>query len=132
MLWRMSLPAPAQFTSSAPPPLTKKQWAIKIVAVVLFSLGLGFGHGWAASRLYRPDRVAGFHLGILEGAMMPAALVPLLMGNDLPIYAPNNIGRGYNIGYILGVNSCGTLFFWIVFWRPRSRRSAKRAGRNAE
>jgi hypothetical protein len=132
ILWCMSLSVSEQITRTAPPPLSKKQWAIKIVAVVLFSLCLGFGHGWAAPRLYRPDRVAGFHVGMLQGAMMPAALVPLLMGKDLPIYAPNNIGRGYNIGYILGVNSCGTLFFWIVFWRPKSRRSAECGVRSAE
>jgi len=85
---------------------------------------LGFAHGWAAQRFYSPDRLAGFHSGVLQGAMIPAALPALLTGKDLPIYAPNNIGRGYNIGYILGINTCGTLFFGIGFWRPRSLRKA--------
>ena len=53
---------------------------------------------------------------------MPAALPGLLMGNDLPIYAPNNSGRAYKIGYILGLNSCGTCFFGIAFWQPRRQR----------
>ena len=43
----------------------------------------------------------------MEGALMPAALPGLLMGHDLPIYAVNNTGRGYRIGYILGLNTCG-------------------------
>ena len=39
---------------------------------------------------------------------MPAALPGLVGGNDLPIYAPNNLGRPYKIGYIVGLNTCGT------------------------
>jgi type IV pilus assembly protein PilA len=27
----------------------------------------------------------------------------------------------YNIGFAVGVNCCGTLFFGISFWRPRKR-----------
>ena len=64
-------------------------------------------------------------MGVLHGMLMPAALPGLLMGNDLPIYAPNNTGRTYNIGYAFGVNCCGTLFFGISFWQPRRWRRAK-------
>ena len=74
---------------------------------------------WAAPRFYRPDRTAGFYTGLLEGALMPAALPGLLAGHDLPIFAPNNSGRPYSIGYIFGINACGTLFFGVAFWRPR-------------
>ena len=77
------------------------------------AVALGFVQGWASSRCYKPDHVAGFHMGVLHGILMPAALPGLLMGNDLPIYAPNNSGRTYNIGYALGVNSCGTIFFGV-------------------
>jgi hypothetical protein len=52
---------------------------------------------------------------------MPAALPSLLAGKDLPIYAPNNEGRPYNIGYIFGINCCGTLFFGVGFWPMRKR-----------
>jgi hypothetical protein len=95
-------------------------WTIKIVTLVLFGVLLGVAHDWAAKRYYGPDRVAGFHSGVIQGALMPAALPALLMGNDLPIYAPNNVGRSYNIGFILGINACGMLFFGIGFWRPRN------------
>ena len=87
----------------------------------MLGVALGFGQGWASSRYYKPDHVAGFHLGVVHGILMPAALPGLLMGNNLPIYAPNNSGRTYNIGYAVGVNCCGTLFFGISFWRPRKR-----------
>jgi hypothetical protein len=94
-------------------------WTIKITALVLLGVLWGVAYDWTAKRYYGPDRVAGFHSGVIQGALMPAALPTLLMGKDLPIYASNNIGRGYNIGFILGINACGTLFFSVGFWRPR-------------
>ena len=94
---------------------------IKIIILTALALALGFVQGWASSRCYKPDHVAGFHMGVLHGILMPAALPGLLMGNDLPIYAPSNNGRIYNIGFAVGVNCCGTLFFGISFWRPRTR-----------
>jgi len=88
------------------------------------ALALGFVQGWASSRCYKPDDVAGFHMGLLHGILMPAALPGLLLGQDLPIYASINSGRPYNIGYIFGINTCGTVFFGVAFWQPRRRRGA--------
>ena len=105
---------------AASPCLSKaKVLAIKIIALTTLGLALGFTQGWASSRYYGPKHVAGFHFGVLHGILMPATLPGLLMGNDLPIYAPNNAGRPYNIGFILGINFCGTVFFGISFWQPR-------------
>lgn len=98
---------------------------IKIVVLTALGLAMGFAQSWAATRTYKPDHTAGFHLGLLHGFLMPTTLPGLLMGNDLPIYAPNNSGRAYNIGYIFGINSCGMLYFGIVFWQPRRRPNAK-------
>ena len=95
---------------------------IKIIALTVISLALIFGQGWASTRCYQPDYTAGFYTGLLEGALMPAALPGLLGGHEVPIYAPNNDGRGYKIGYILGLNACGTFFFGVAFWQPRKRR----------
>jgi len=119
-LCRMNTPEPTQTTTSIPRS-TLKEVTVKIAILVLLGLLLGLGHGWAASRLYSPTRIAGFHTGVVEGALMPAAMPSLLMGKDLPIYAPNNTGRCYNIGFLLGINTCGTVFFGIAFWRPRKR-----------
>ena len=94
----------------------------KIIALTAISLALCSTYDWASSRYYKADYVAGFHTGLLEGALMPAALPGLLGGRDLPIYAPNNLGRAYKIGYILGLNTCGTFFFGVAFWQPRPRR----------
>jgi hypothetical protein len=93
-----------------------------MIVLTVITLVLGFAQGWASARFYRPDYVAGFHIGLLEGALMPAALPGLLLGKDLPIYAPNNVGRGYKIGYILGLNTCGTFFFGAAFWQSKRKR----------
>lgn len=114
----------AQATETIPTRLSNaKVIVIKIIALTAISLALGFTHNWASTRYYRADYVAGVRTGLLEGALMPAALPGLLMGHDLPIYAPNNVGRGYKIGYILGLNTCGTLFFGVAFWQPRRRKN---------
>jgi len=48
-----------------------------------------------------------FGRGVLHGALMPGALPNLLVGKDVTIYAPNNTGRTYKLGYTVGVNGCG-------------------------
>jgi hypothetical protein len=101
---------------------------IKIIALTVISLALIFGQSWASSGTYKPEHVAGFPMGLLHGALMPAALPGLLGGHDVPIYAPNNEGRGYKIGYILGLNACGTFFFGVAFWKPRRQRKDGLAG----
>jgi hypothetical protein len=119
-----SVPEPMAIPRVAAPahPSKAKVITIKIIALTVLTLALGFLQAWASSRCYKPDHVAGFRMGLLEGALMPAALPGLVTGHDLPIYAPNNSGPPYKIGYILGLNTCGTLFFGIAFWQPRRRR----------
>ena len=79
---------------------------------------LGVGYDWAAPRFYGPERVPGFWLGALHGALMPVALPSLLLGRDVPIYAERNQGRIYKLGYIAGINFCGFIFFGLAFWKP--------------
>jgi hypothetical protein len=122
MLLRMaeSVSAPVAISSG---PSKAQVIIVKIIALTAISLALIFAQGWAAPRYYQPKYVAGFYTGLLEGALMPAALPGLMAGKDVPIYAPNNLGRSYKIGYILGLNACGTFFFGAAFWQPRRRRN---------
>lgn len=65
----------------------------------------------------RSTEPAGFTRGILHGALMPLALPNLLIGRDVTIYVSNNTGRLYKLGYTVGVNGCGLIFFGFFFWR---------------
>ena len=114
----MAVPAPNEIAASVPRP-RGRPLAVKVAVLILLGVLLGAGYDWAASRLYGTQRVAGFHLGVVHGALMPAALPTLLMGKDVPIYAPNNSGRLYKLGYIGGINLCGLVFFGFAFKRPR-------------
>jgi len=67
---------------------------------------------------------AGFARGVVHGAMMPCTLPTLLVGRDLPIYERNNSGRLYNLGYTVGVNGCGAIFFGLLYWRLGRRQAA--------
>ena len=118
----MATPVTSPNATFTPSPKWKGQ-AIKIAALTLFSLALGFGYDRATRRSYGPERTADFFVGLMHGAFMPAALPTLVFVKDSPIYAQNNVGRRYNIGFILGLNTCGTLFFGIVFWHPKNRQS---------
>jgi len=86
-----------------------------VATLGVLGLIFGWGYDWAVPRFYRPERVAGFRLGVLHGALMPVALPSLLVGKDVPIYSPNSPGRAYKLGYIAGVNLCGLLFFGTAF-----------------
>ena len=97
---------------------------VKFIVMTLFVLALAYLQGWASKSSYKPENCADFRMGIIHGILMPAAFPGLLAGHDLPIYAPNNTGRNYKIGYILGINTCGTVFFGVAYWgmsRPRRK-----------
>ena len=107
------------------PPADRSSWvkklALKVATLVLLGVLFGFGYDWAAPRFYGPERLAGFRLGVLHGALMPVALPSLLLGKDVPIYAPINTGRTYKLGYIAGINLCGLVFFGSAFRQPRKQ-----------
>lgn len=107
---------------SAPPRWRMTKWQfiiIKTIAMAVFVWVLADLQGWAAKSSYKPENVADFKMGIVHGILMPAAFPALIAGRDIPIYAANTTGRNYKIGYILGINACGTMFFAIAFWHPR-------------
>lgn len=92
--------------------LTKTATFIVVAAI------FGWVYGWASPRVFPRDVRAGFGYGMVHGALMPMALPSLVMGKDVDVFAANNSGRGYKLGYIVGVNVCGLIFFGSMFWRP--------------
>ncbi|MEI6390816.1 MAG: hypothetical protein WCT12_06890 [Verrucomicrobiota bacterium] len=115
----MAAPIPGQSAAPVPRPWVKEA-LMKAGALTLLMVFFALVHGWAEPRFYGPERVAGFGVGMMHGALMPMALPNLLMGKDVPIFAEHHEGRIYKLGYITGINLCGMLFFGFAFWRPRS------------
>jgi len=99
-----------------------RKWGIKLIWLALAGVSLGFCYKEAVPRLYRPETRAGIWLGAVHGFLMPAALPSLLEGEDVPIFAANNTGRNYKLGYIAGINLCGVIFFGIAF-RPDKKKN---------
>jgi hypothetical protein len=100
-------------------PTRRKLWLTKIATFLIASALLGWSYGWVSSRAFPKDKTFGFGYGMLHGALMPLALPSLLVGRDVEIFAADNSGRFYKIGYICGINVCGLAFFGSLFWRPR-------------
>ena len=101
----------------------------KVLSRVAGVLLLAFIIGWLLQHSMRAldqsGSPAGFARGVLHGAMMPCALPNLLVGRDVPIYAANNTGLTYKLGYTMGVNGCGAIFFGFFFWRVSRWRKAR-------
>lgn len=113
----MEHPAPANAAS----PVRKVAGLLaRITGFVVMAFLMGAAMDWSARRT-RPDMPAGFWWGFAHGALMPATMPTLLTGKDVAIYAPHNTGVNYKLGYTMGVNGCGALFFGMAFWRPKPK-----------
>jgi hypothetical protein len=108
--------APARFAG-----LTLGDWIKKILLFLAVALLLGWFYGWISPRAYPRERTLGFGHGMLHGGLMPLAMPSLIMGQNVDIFAANNDGRPYKIGYIAGINLCGLIFFGSAFWKPKRK-----------
>jgi len=105
-------------------------WLRRLLVLLAVMVTLGWGVSRLQRRVGQETERAGFVQGLWQGALMPLALPVLFAGQDLPIYAPVNTGRTYNLGYTMGVNLCGLVFFGVLFARlaQMRRRLAQRQG----
>lgn len=97
----------------------------KFLVMSAFVALLAYLQGWAAKTSYNPENCADFKMGLLHGVLLPAAFPALVAGHNLPIYAPNNTGCNYKIGLLLGLNSCGSVFFGLAYWGMGKRSRPK-------
>jgi hypothetical protein len=104
---------------------------LRIAMAILVTVMFGRVLQYSVQISQREGRVAGFRTGLAHGALMPCGLPMLLVGKDLPIYAERNTGRTYKLGYTLGVNLCGAVFFGSVYWRLGRIRKLAREARGA-
>jgi len=104
--------------NSASGPTSRRRVILKrILTFLLVAACVGIFMRYMSEKFSRSTAPAGFVRGMLQGALMPGALPNLVVGNDVMIYAPNNTGRTYKLGYTCGVNTCGAIFFGWFFWR---------------
>ncbi len=97
----------------------------RLVLVIALALLVGRGGGRLAALVDEKKQPAGFFSGMAQGAVMPMAMPNLLLGRDIAIYARENSGVPYKLGYTLGVNLCGALFFGGFFWRVQRWRASR-------
>jgi hypothetical protein len=104
-------------------PAAQSRWLIgllkRALRLVVLGLVLTLLYSWATPRFYPRRGPAGFAYGVLHGAIMPMALPALAAGQDVVIYAEQNTGRTYKLGYTIGINLCGLLVFGTAFWTPK-------------
>lgn len=119
------MPAPGTQANRVPSSRAWLPWTLRIAGV---GLAL-WASGWLLHRLADRESAGGkrpgFVAGVAHGALMPMALPRLLIGSDVTIYAGNNTGRTYKLGYTCGVNACGAIFFGL-FWRRWGHRFGNR------
>jgi hypothetical protein len=89
----------------------------RLIGFLLLATLIGWTLNRISNSLERSSQPAGFSRGMLQGALMPMAMPNLLVGRDIIIYSTRNTGLPYKLGYTLGVNMCGALFFGFFFWR---------------
>jgi hypothetical protein len=90
---------------------------LRILSFLFLATCIGWALNQTGRLLDQKGRTAGFGMGLMQGALMPLALPNLAVGHDVAIYSDNNTGRTYKLGYTLGVNGCGLIFFGLFFWR---------------
>lgn len=112
--------APASGTGSARAPGPRGSRRLRRLLLFLLVAGTAGTVSRAVSS-HESSRTtpAGFGPGLLHGIIMPIALPALTAGADPIIYANLNTGRGYKLGYTLGVNGCGAVFFGTLYRRRR-------------
>ncbi len=96
-------------------PGSAKRWLWKVATLAVVTVAFGHFYAWAAPHAFPMLPVPGFCRGVLHGALMPMALPSLVLDRDVPIYADVNSGRFYKLGYIVGINLCGLVFFGPIF-----------------
>ncbi len=87
-----------------------------LIAVVLLS---GCASTEAIDQCVDPNETEGFLMGLIQGFIAPVTFIVSLFDDDVAIYAVNNSGWLYDLGFLLGI---GGFSGGILKGRRRSRR----------
>ncbi len=99
--------------------------AARLAAIIALAFIIGWVLNGIAQHLDGDNRPAGFVRGLIQGALMPASMPTLLIGHDVTIYSKTNNGVPYKLGYTMGVNACGAVFFGMFYWRLKRWREKR-------
>lgn len=114
----------APFMSDIPSSFSPRLSWLRSILRALMTVATALAIGWACGAAMRLDarmtEPPGIVRGMLHGAMMPVAWPTLMLGQDQEIYAPRNTGRTYKLGYSMGVNLSGLIFFGWFFLTVQS------------
>lgn len=109
---------PPNSTATASPALARwGRLVARLLLLLLLSLLAARLLNFASATMKNRIEPAGFWSGALHGACMPCTWPALALGQEVELYAHNNTGRPYKLGYTLGVNACGALFFGLLYRR---------------
>ena len=106
---------PAAEKECARIPTRRLHWFPRLLVMAATGVFLAWICGVAMKADAQLTSPPGLFRGMLHGAMMPIAWPALLTGHDQEIYAAHNLGRTYKLGYSLGVNASGMVFFGWFF-----------------
>lgn len=84
--------------------------ANRIILTVVIFAGLIMLTGCANSEIITPclsGHTYGFLGGLLHGFIAPFDLIAMLFRNDITVYAPNNNGAWYALGFLIGSGGWG-------------------------
>jgi len=107
----------------SPKPASRRRFWVRVLLTITSALAMGWACGAAMRADARLSEPPGFFRGMLHGAIMPAAWPVLMIGHDQDIYASRNSGRTYKLGYSMGVNLSGLVFFGWLFLTASSVRA---------
>ncbi|HTI72926.1 MAG TPA: hypothetical protein VMF06_23335 [Candidatus Limnocylindria bacterium] len=100
----------------APPFVRWRKRLVRLAISITIAIVLARLCGVAMTLDAQTKTPPGLFRGMLHGALMPMTWPALLSGHDQEIYATNNEGRLYKLGYSWGVNVSGLIFFgWFFF-----------------
>jgi hypothetical protein len=89
--------------------LMKKKWIGQLALVLLAVLFFAACSNNESVKACLEGRTYGFWSGLWHGIIAPVDLVGSLFRSDVTIYAPNNNGAWYGLGFLIGSGGWGFL-----------------------
>ena len=101
------------------PRFARARTTLIVVGMSLFLAACAAGGNTARAIPNKGGHIAGFWLGLWQGAIAPITFLISLFSNHVNVYEVHNNGNWYNFGFVLGA---GILFGGGAFGSRRKKR----------